>query len=281
MLTTYGDDSYDEMQSRVCAVAGVLGRRDDWDALEKEWLDRTNGVVFHAVDCESDRGVYRNIPHRENQKLYEDLTKIIARSRVFGVGHAIDIAQHNTIFPDLLPDSVYFWCFRRVVLGCAEHTSFCVPREQVEFVFDHHVDREYNAATMYRHMTVAPEWPNREFLADKISFACRRTVGIQVADLVAREGMKELDNAVGPKSRAKRESLLALLRTGRFQFSMYGQEYFASLRRHIKKEEDDPQSPMKRALYAEWLVKKKLIDTHSNKLKYVEQLPSPKPIAAN
>jgi hypothetical protein len=56
MLLVYGDESMDETHSRVCAAAAVLGTKEQWTTLESKWVQRTDGVPFHANDCESDQG---------------------------------------------------------------------------------------------------------------------------------------------------------------------------------------------------------------------------------
>jgi hypothetical protein len=55
MMLVYGDESMDETQQRVCAVAIVAGREQDWQQLEQKWIARTGEIPFHANDCDSDR----------------------------------------------------------------------------------------------------------------------------------------------------------------------------------------------------------------------------------
>src|ERR1700688_2112186 len=98
MILVYGDDSADEKRERVCAVAGVVGTWRAWRLLEREWLIRTNGIPFHANDCESDRGDYRNTPHSENKALYKDLAIMVAKSHLYGVGVVIDLMAGNSVF---------------------------------------------------------------------------------------------------------------------------------------------------------------------------------------
>ena len=78
MLSVYGDESADETKQRVFAVAGVVGLEESWEAVEGSWVARTNGIPFHANDCDSDFGDYRNTPHLENKALYRDLSLILA-----------------------------------------------------------------------------------------------------------------------------------------------------------------------------------------------------------
>lgn len=67
-------------------------------------------------------------------------------------------------------------------------------------------------------MVHQPEWRFHPYMADEVSIASRKEVGIQAADLVAREAMKHLDNQIGPKQRLTRGSLRALEKTKRFGF---------------------------------------------------------------
>jgi hypothetical protein len=56
---------------------------------------RCGGIPFHATDCESNRGDYRNIPNDENKAMYRDLTGILAASMVGGIGIAIDLTAQK------------------------------------------------------------------------------------------------------------------------------------------------------------------------------------------
>ena len=63
MLTVFGDESHDARTERVFSLAGLIGYQADWDALEAKWLGLMQGRVFHAADCESDRGAFAETPH--------------------------------------------------------------------------------------------------------------------------------------------------------------------------------------------------------------------------
>ena len=56
MIYFYGDESMDERNERVCAVAALIGTKGQWEAIEPKWVARTDGIPFHANDCESDHG---------------------------------------------------------------------------------------------------------------------------------------------------------------------------------------------------------------------------------
>ena len=79
-----------------------------------------------------------------------------------------------------------------------------------------------------------PEWTAH--LANKISFEfAKDNPRIQIADLLAREAMKVLDNEIRPCKANKfgELSLLALLKTGRFKIDAFSVEWFESLMRKM------------------------------------------------
>jgi hypothetical protein len=43
VLRVFVDESADETQARVFAVAGVVGEEHVWQAAERAWVDRTGG----------------------------------------------------------------------------------------------------------------------------------------------------------------------------------------------------------------------------------------------
>jgi hypothetical protein len=71
VIFVYGDDGADEKNKRVCAVAGVVRTILGWKALEREWLVRTGGIPFHADECKSDLGAYKEFTQQENKELYK------------------------------------------------------------------------------------------------------------------------------------------------------------------------------------------------------------------
>jgi hypothetical protein len=136
MLTVFGDESHDEKQQRIFAVAGILGSQEEWDELTPRWLIRTGGKAFHAADCESDQGEYKGVPHRENLKLYADLVKMISKTKMLGYGVAMDLEAHKISFPDVVENIPYQKCFEQVVIYFAERAYLHIPQQKVEFVFD-------------------------------------------------------------------------------------------------------------------------------------------------
>lgn len=226
VYSVFGDESSDESKSRVFAAAGVFGHDDDWKSIGEAWLDRTKGVIFHAADCETDKGDFQTNTHADNQALYKDLTQLICRSRLMGRSHAMDIAAWRSHFSQVPDDVPYLSCFRHVVHRCGDLARLIIPQGKVEFTFDNRQETDYNAGVLYTYMAQMKEWDGSAYLNEKVSFASRKYIGIQVADLVAREAMKHLDNMIGPVKRDTRRSMRALMDTHRFEFTFHMKEYF-------------------------------------------------------
>jgi hypothetical protein len=279
LYTVHGDESADETKARVFAVSGVFGSDQDWDELKRPWIERTGGKIFHASDCETNQGEFSKTSDAENKKLYKDLTQLLCKSRLMGRSHAIDMAAWKTNFPDALEDMPYLICFRNVVYDCGGLAFLSVPQDDVEFTFDQHPESEYNAGVLYTYMAQMKQWNASTHLSAKVSFASRKYVGIQVADLVARESMKHLDNMVGPVERPIRRSMSAILDTKRFQFNHLTQKYFESFR--VNMDRLSQQFGVDHNDYVQWLDENGLIHNMSNLHRYmIKKWPSDGPQTA-
>lgn len=263
MLTVFGDESHDTHKERIFCVAGVLGTQDDWDLVKVRWIERTNGKCFHAAECESDSGEFAGVPHTVNLKLYADLTQLIVSSKLIGFGCALSIPEYYATFPSDFDDHPYYWCFAEVLKYFATVARFSLKQETVKFEFDSNLDREYNAAYLYRYYAGLPEW--KPYVASKISFVHRcDSAEVQAADLVARECMKYFDNQIGPVYRVTRLSTQALLATKRFKFMIYRAQTFERMKEQIKALHGPSMSE-----YRVWLNQVGLQDTMSNRIRFV------------
>ncbi len=248
MLLVYGDESMDETKQRVCAVAGIIGTEAQWGDLEWKWTRRTNGVPFHGNHCDSDHGDYASRPHWENKELYRDLTVLLANSGLAGFGQAIDLIAKNKVFPES-EDIAYYTAFQRVVFSMKNFAGHL--GEMAELTFDMRMESDHNAGLLYGALREnEPDWSPH--LASKISFEFAKTnPRIQVADLLAREAMKALDNHIGPVKRTIRGSWQTLRDTGRFETDSFSTEWFEDLK---KKLPDFAQSlGMQKSDYVTWL----------------------------
>jgi hypothetical protein len=268
MICVYGDESHDELEQRVYAVAGLMGTQEEWDRVKLIWVARTGEKPFHAVDCESDQGDYRGLPHEDNQKLYVDLLNILAESAIEGYGMDLEIgayrAYHGGNFQHL-------HCFEKVV------RHFCDRginlNKKVKFTFHTNLKIEADATSLYHLMVNSDETKLSTCMDDEVSFASNKKVEIQVACLWARECMKHVDNLIGPKYRETRISMQVLLDTGRFECAVLPKKYWKDFRIAIMKK-GNHHGGLNPDDYKKWRIAHRLVDNTRNKIRYINFLES-------
>jgi hypothetical protein len=267
MILVYGDESADEKRERVCAVAGVVGTIMAWRSVERQWINITNGIPFHANDCDSDQGDFKQFSHAENKQLYRDLSTLVAGSHLHGYGLAIDLMAANRVFPRAA-EFAYYRAFLRVMQimkDCAMANG-----EVADFTFDMRMESDHNAGLLYGiTREYEPEWS--PYLADKITFEfSRKTPRLQVADLVAREVMKALDNQIGPIKRDIRKSWKVLRDTGRFDAEAYSDDWFDDLKSHYAELEE--AVGFRQQDYVNWLNQHNRLDGVTNMFLFVRDM---------
>ena len=270
MLQVFGDESHDPKSERVFAVAAIFGTEEQWDALRLPWTERLAGRVFHASDCETDHGEFASTTHAENLQLYADLTKLLASSKLLGFGSAMDLAGYYEFFGGAPADIPYYRCFRDVVWQCGKWAKWAIPADTARFHFDQRVESDYNAGVLYGHIASLPDWDCAKFLLTPLKTSSRAEVGIQAADLYAREVMKHLDNTVGPVKRQMRRSMETLRATSRFGCDLHMREFFEDFRRKFDQIAADVGINVEH--YREWLSKNGQADTISSRHRYLIDL---------
>jgi hypothetical protein len=231
MLLVYGDESLDGTQSRVCAVAGLIGTEEMWRDLEPKWIERNSGTPFHATDCESGHGDYEGRPTSKTKTLYKDLTILIAESGIGGYASSQDLAAQRKAFPSPYEPPLYYQGFMDVLEAMRNAADY--RGEMAELTFDSRIGTQFNATEIYSYLQDSGLYWS-EKLAEKLSFvSSRANPRIQIVDLFAHEAMKELDNEVLQSNRT-RKSWECLKSTGRFRIEKFGEKYFGDPRMQPK-----------------------------------------------
>src|SRR4051812_13551705 len=104
MLSVFGDESHDPTKERVFAVVGLLGDGNQWTSFRQKWNARLSGLIFHAAECESGYGDFRDMLEDDRHRLHRDLTRMVAESGLIGYGHAIDLAGCRAVAPNVVKD---------------------------------------------------------------------------------------------------------------------------------------------------------------------------------
>lgn len=99
-------------------------------------------------------------------------------------------------------------------------------------------------------------------MKDKVSFVSKEEIGVQAADLVAREAMKKLDNIKGPVGRPTRLATQVLEKSGRIKFKEYDRPWFE---RVIKESKGHHYL---KSDYNKWLEGNGLQNNFANVIKY-------------
>jgi len=272
VFTVFGDESHDEKTQRIFAVSGIGGTQAEWDALEVRWLNRTNGIPFHSSDCDAGRGDFAEMDVDVRRKLYRDLVSMLVTTNMLGYVVVTSLEEFYSVNPHTNQNAVYHHCFVKVIMHFAEMGFQLIPREKVGFVFDLNTQTNFASGLLYDYMSQTDGWSFGAQL-DRLSFASRRnSVGIQVADLVAREFMKHCDNFyIGPrKYKRARESFKALSRSMKYRGEYEHRDYWQHLKAHFT--EIEKKTGITRKGYVRWLDENNLKDSQTNVHRYLIRL---------
>ncbi len=271
MYTVYGDESHDETKQRTFAVGTVCGHKTEWDIVSERWQARLGEIVFHAADCEAGHADFKGVPRAERLGLYKDLCTIVCESKLFGNGESVMLSAFRQIFKSATSEMPYYMCFSESAYKAMKLAAMCIPRGTIEVIFDRHPETEHNAGLLYQYFVNSQVWRGIAEFSDKVSFATRKTVGIQVADLIARETMKEMDNIVGQFNRPMRKSMEALRATKRFDFKYWGPSLLLEFDAYLKSIGFDEFEKGRRE-YQVWLDQKNVQDNMTSRITYGMEL---------
>jgi hypothetical protein len=152
----------------------------------------------------------------------------------------------------------YYVCFQRVVRWLVDNVASKLGLP-VDFTFDQRPVSEYNAGALYGLMREDPDWRSSIFMGRTVSFTSRDNPRIQMADLVARETMKSLDNEIGPTPRPPRKSMLALCDEGHLKIESIGRPFWEALKARASGAEQMSVE------YRAWLKERRLRDNWTNR----------------
>jgi hypothetical protein len=277
LLTMVGDESHDEREERVFAVAALMAPEDIWTVSELWWDSILDGETFHSARFESEFA-YDKTSDRHPQRLekYKRLTQMVATCGVMGVGVAVDLAAYRDNFPGTPRESAYLKCFTEVIAALVgevhrfnagpEGTRFT----ELRFIFDERRKSQHVAGQMHAALASNLQRHDLGLKLHEIEFQNRQNSRIQMADLVARETMKVFDNELGPTKRPMRKSMEILDQCGRFVFTLLTRDHWEDMKRKLP--EAMERSGLDMQTYTAWLGEHRLVDNWSNRIEYVRWL---------
>jgi hypothetical protein len=252
VISVFGDESSDESHERVFSVSGLIGTDAEWAEAEALWIAATRCEEFHAAEWE----------HAKRFDDYKAATQALISSQVAGIVMTMDLAAYRSVIPDMLADAGYYACFSKLIIGMSREWHLWNERTaqnlesgyplvaEVHFTFDHRKESASNVGRVYSAIKDMEKPERSKLLGADVSFDSRKNPRIQMADLVAREAMKDLDRRVGPKTYAKRKSMVALEESGHFKFIEFRRDYFEELAAYVA-ELDRNEGFLRR--YRQWL----------------------------
>lgn len=274
MNIVFGDESSDPERKKVFAVSGILASQEEWDIFESKWQERTGGKIIHATDLQSDRGDFKNIPHEVNEKLYRDLIGVIANSHLIGFGVVMDVEAYHTVYPGAPDYAPYVHCFRRVIEYFAKLGGGLIPQEKFDFKFHVNTGVQQTASDLFYEYQKRTDWEYSEYL-NAIGFISSDEIGIQVADLYARELMKHGDRNFDKAGKdfftgPFRKSLKVLADSGKFGGHYFGKEYWKDYKEHF--DEIEKEAGFSAHDYGKWLFKNRLTDNGPNRTRFLSYI---------
>ena len=102
-LSGYFDESGTHKGSAALAVAGFVGKADDWGAFTYEWgeaLAKWGIEYFHMAPFESRKREYKDWTNEQRQDRLNHLLGLIGKYAVASAGVVIPLADYDAIFPE-------------------------------------------------------------------------------------------------------------------------------------------------------------------------------------
>lgn len=203
----YLDESADEKRERFFAVGGFVGVDLYWDTLELLWIDRTRGLKepFHSAECECGHGQFKGWPKPDRDQLIADLVTIVRQSKIGGVGFFCPIPAYAEVFNSYGEYDAYYFCLKATMVYIANESDQSKHNVDSKFLIEE--NRATNPGKAYKDIKAVSPWKAARRMVG-FEEGSKRIIGLQAADLMARESFKLIDNR-GTK-RGIRKPLLRL-----------------------------------------------------------------------
>jgi len=263
-LSAYFDDSGTHKGSLVTAIGGCVAREEQWDVLTRVWAKalKNEGVQqFHATDLENGYGEFKGWSEERKRGFFKTLTNIVRGYAKTAIAGLVIVEEYKEVVPQWARRTPAFgdeynFCFQMCVGQTASWIAALNPpmpaTEQVAFMFDQQGKVEGVTRRNYSQIKQFRDPADR---MGALTFGeKKRFIPLQVADYIAYEAYKHLDNRVRRSGRPLRGSLKILVEGTGYEFRAhyFGQERLKELVSYYSKAKDgqggEPWWPWKRAL---------------------------------
>ncbi len=206
----YFDESGGEELPGYFGVAGFIGSEHQWslfDRLWKETLETTGAPYLHMREFAHSVGAFTEWKDDKarRERLMSGVVAAVLQCELTAVGSAMRVGDFDALTEQerIRFQSPYFCCLQDVLYGFALMTLGEDPEVEVQVTGDRHDQNEEKARKLHRALRrTGGLFVN---LTDELDFAdMRQTFGLQGADLLAYEMVKELRNQeVRPEDRMR------------------------------------------------------------------------------
>lgn len=201
----FGDESGIDKNSRICAVAGMVGPEKLWEKFDRNWLKvlKAEGIpYFHAVECERASGEFHGLDVMKRGKIVDRLVQVIMESRLEIYSYGLVRSHFNAWaeddrkwFTNGHPDNPYYLVLHHLVVCVSHSVDHLDKSERIEFLFERQQEFESEARRIFGEFKAGSDWPNHDRLGEIFfSGEVEKYPGMQAADLLAYESFRHLDN---------------------------------------------------------------------------------------
>lgn len=205
MLWAYLDDSSDDKRERFCAAGGFYTVDSRWKKLEADWRSITVGLEepFHSTDCECGHGQFARWAKPARDSLMAELCNIVRYHDLGAFGACVSVPEYKAVFPSAGKHDAYLFCLGLCFANIAvvnEISNDIIRRrgvplgpQDVHFWVEESRDTAARATQVYKSLRSLASWRPSHRMAG-IAHLGKETIGLQTADLVAREVYKFYNN---------------------------------------------------------------------------------------
>ena len=199
------DESHEGKQGSECyTISGFSSNCPTWEEVEERWqgINRSYAVPrFHAQHLNRRDTEYDGWSKRKADSYSAELLKVVneqgKRMRAYNCGMHCD-AYRAVVSENGRAKLGHPWmvCFNSCVAMIAKDMETLPPDDVIEIVVERGGGFDDEAVETFERMKVNPRFPYRHRLKSCTPMTPEQRVGLQVADLMAYEYFKRLNNRV-------------------------------------------------------------------------------------
>lgn len=240
MFFAYFDESWDQTQQKILVIAGIMGLYHQWEKIEWRWrelLDKYNIAYYRANEAEGANGQFDKPPYRTagvpltaaQFKLLQDVKDeffgALTAGNVSGAAIGIPIQTFNQVADTpqkqaQFGKTPYYICGHITMLSLFNALKVMRAKDLLVFRFDRQEQFEKEMKKVNTHLQL----PACEFHS-QVGSICfedkKKFLPLQVADTLAYECRKHLENLIADPKAVPRPELKRLTDEGKiFQISL-------------------------------------------------------------